>query len=100
MRVRTPGELGAVIKDRRKVLRLDQATLAERVGVSRQWIVGIEGGKPRADMGLVLRMLDALGLCLRVDDGGLVDSPAAHVEVPDIDAIVDAARRGPPAPTP
>lgn len=43
MRIRTPVDLGALIRERRKALRLDQKTLAEKVGVSRQWIVETPG---------------------------------------------------------
>jgi HTH-type transcriptional regulator/antitoxin HipB len=45
MRVRTPAELGALVRDYRTRLRLDQKSLAEKVGVSRQWIVDVEKGK-------------------------------------------------------
>jgi HTH-type transcriptional regulator/antitoxin HipB len=104
MRVRTPRELGAVIKDRRLALRLDQAGLAGRVGVSRQWIIAIEQGKPHADVTLVLRTFDALGLRLDVTtDGGVAAGPArashsGDLVFPDIDAIVEAARRTEPPP--
>jgi HTH-type transcriptional regulator/antitoxin HipB len=67
MRIRTPIDLGALIRERRKALRLDQKTLAEKVGVSRQWIVDVEQGKPRLEIGLVLRTADALGIVLTVD---------------------------------
>jgi HTH-type transcriptional regulator/antitoxin HipB len=88
--VRTPRELGALIQERRKRLGLDQRSLAERVGVSRQWIIAIEQGKPRAAVGLALRTLDALGVKLAVDDR---KQNAKSVEVPDIDAIVERARK-------
>ena len=45
MRIRTPADLGALIRDSRTKLGLDQKSLAEKVGVSRQWIVEIEKGK-------------------------------------------------------
>ena len=88
MLVRTPADLGAVIRDRRKVLRLDQAELARRIGTSRQWIIGIEKGRARAELGLVLRALDALGL--RLDTA----IAASSKDAPDLDAIVAAARKG------
>ena len=53
MRIRTPAELGALIRDYRKRLRLDQKSLAEKVDVSRQWIVAVEKGKSGAPIGLV-----------------------------------------------
>ena len=39
MRLRTPADFGAAIREQRRVLDLDQAALARRVGVSRQWII-------------------------------------------------------------
>lgn len=91
MLIRTPADLGAIIRERRKQLKLDQAKLAKRIGVSRQWLVGVERGHPRAALGLVLRALDTLGIRLtsgteRPEQKGATD--------PDIDAIVAAARKG------
>jgi len=63
---RNPHDVGLLIRDQRLKLGLDQRELAERVGVSRQWVVEIEKGKPRAEMGLVLRALTALGLQLDI----------------------------------
>lgn len=78
MRLRTPQDIGWAIRERRRALHLDQAELARRVGVSRQWIIGIEKGKGRADLSLVLRTLDALGVVLRSDD----ESSASEGEDP------------------
>jgi y4mF family transcriptional regulator len=89
MFIRTPADLGAVVRDRRKQLGLDQAGLAARIGVSRQWVVGIEHGRDRAELGLVLRTLDVLGV--RLDARLKNDESTSH---PDIDAIVTAARKG------
>jgi len=95
--VRTAKDLGALIRDRRRRLGLDQRALAERVGVSRQWIIEADQGKPGAAVGLLLRTLDALGVTLTVDDGP-PDPRAARsaAHAPDIDAIVRRShkRRG------
>jgi HTH-type transcriptional regulator / antitoxin HipB len=93
MRVRTPADLGAVIRDRRKHLKLDQAGLARRIGVSRPWVIEVERGHPRAELGLVLRTLDALGVRLDAITAG-----ADHADKPppgavDIDAIVAKATK-------
>src|SRR5260370_16899325 len=64
MRIRTPADLGALIRDHRTKLGLDQKSLAQKVGVSRQWIVDVEKGKPRAEIGLLLRTISALGIAL------------------------------------
>jgi y4mF family transcriptional regulator len=93
MLIRTPADLGAVIRDRRKQLGLGQAELAERIGVSRQWVVGIERGRARAELGLVLRTMDTLGVRLETRDG---DTGPKSRPGPDIDAIVASARKAKP----
>jgi HTH-type transcriptional regulator/antitoxin HipB len=90
MHVRTSKDIGALIRDRRKRLGLDQKSLAERVGVSRQWIIEVEHGKSRAAIGLVLRTLGALGVALAVAPPK--SSRDKSVALPDIDAIVQRAR--------
>lgn len=94
MHIRTPSDLGLVIRQQRRRLGLNQTDLAARVGVGRQWIVAIEHGKARAELGLVLRTLAALGLALSVDGGGN-DTPSQRdsgTAMIDLDAIVDAAK--------
>lgn len=105
MIVRTPKDLGQLIRARRRELGLDQRTLAARVGVSRLWVIEFEQGKPRAEIGLVLRTLLALDLHLdvTVEAEHATRSPlvrpattrasAARPHAIDIDAIVDAARK-------
>ena len=88
MAIRTPRDLGAAVRDRRRALQLDQAALARQAGVSRQWIIALEKGKPGAELGLVLRTLKALGL--RLD---ATPEPAASAGI-DLDAIVATARGG------
>lgn len=93
MFVRTPADLGAVIRERRKELQLDQATLAERIGVSRQWVIEMERGHARAELALVLRALDALSIQL---DATTMDQTGAHLRgtsAVDIDAIVGKAKK-------
>jgi DNA-binding XRE family transcriptional regulator len=51
MLLRTPKDVGAIVRQRRRELRIGQHTLAERVGASRQWIIDCEKGKPRAELG-------------------------------------------------
>jgi HTH-type transcriptional regulator / antitoxin HipB len=64
MVVRTPQEVGLLIRERRREIGLTQAELAERVGSSREWIRLAESGKPRLDLALALRALGALGITL------------------------------------
>ena len=94
--IRTVEDFGLVIRERRHRLGLDQRALAARVGVSRKWIVAVEKGKQRAEVGLLLRTLRALDLVLTVADSEArrADEPAegasaAHI---DIDALIDMAK--------
>ncbi|ACJ00476.1 helix-turn-helix domain-containing protein [Rhodospirillum centenum] len=101
MRVLTPKDLGTAIGRRRRALGLSQRALAEKAGVSRDWLIGLEQGRPRAELGLVLRTLAALDLALRLDAGaGEGDSapdgaPPAAADI-DLDAVLERARRRTP----
>jgi y4mF family transcriptional regulator len=93
MLVRSSADLGAVIRDRRKQLKLDQAAFAKKVGVSRRWLIEVERGHARAELGLVLRAIDALNIQLdaSVDQGNQVKHRRASPV--DIDAIISKARK-------
>jgi len=65
-RIRTPGQLGSIICGYRHAAQLTQKELADKVSVSRQWVVEIERGKHRAEIGLVLRVFDALNIPLGI----------------------------------
>jgi HTH-type transcriptional regulator/antitoxin HipB len=90
MLTRTPADLGAVIRDRRKQLKRNQATLADEIGVSRQWLIELEHGHPRAELGLVLRVLDALGINL---DADIAQAKTPRPGTVDINAIVAKAKK-------
>jgi HTH-type transcriptional regulator / antitoxin HipB len=91
MIIHTPRDLGAFIRDRRRRLGLDQRRLAEKVGVSRQWIIAVEHGKPRAELGLVIQTLNVLGTSIKLGDPPAARKKAAATV--DIDAIVQKARK-------
>jgi HTH-type transcriptional regulator/antitoxin HipB len=92
MLLRTPIDIGFAIRDHRRRLGLDQGELARRVGASRKWLVEVEKGKPRAEIGLLLRTLDALGLRLSIDADGTATASGAAVPSVDIDRLLDRAR--------
>lgn len=92
MTIRTPADLGTLIRNTRKRLRLDQSTLAKKIGVSRLWLVEIEKGKPRAEIGLVLRTLDALRMTLNATTSE-DQPPKKSQHSVDIDEIAAAALR-------
>jgi y4mF family transcriptional regulator len=92
MLIRTPADLGAVLRDRRKQLKLDQAALAKRVGVSRQWVIEVERGHARAELGLVLRAIDVLNIHLdaAIDEANHRRRRSSTI---DIDSIVAKAKK-------
>jgi HTH-type transcriptional regulator/antitoxin HipB len=95
MLLRTPIDIGFAIRDRRRRLGLDQEELAQLVGASRKWVVEVEKGKPRAEIGLLLRTLEALGLRLSIDANGAATADKnsrATIPTVDIDRVLDRAR--------
>ena len=61
-------EMSSRIRGRREELELSQAEVAAKARVSRAWLNAFERGKPSVEIGPVLRILDALGLCLEVHE--------------------------------
>jgi y4mF family transcriptional regulator len=59
-------DLGLYLRDRRRRLGLTQAELAASAQVSRRWLSDLEAGKVTAEVGLVFKVLHALGLALDV----------------------------------
>lgn len=66
-RIDTASDLGQLVRAARTRRRMTQQDLAMAAGVSRRWIVDFEAGKPRAEIGLVLRVLASLGIPLTAD---------------------------------
>jgi HTH-type transcriptional regulator/antitoxin HipB len=91
MTVRSIRDLAAAVRGRRIDLGLSQANLAARAGVSRKWIYEFEAGKPKAELGLILRVLDALALSLELapSDGARASGEEATA---DLDALIDEHR--------
>lgn len=85
MNVRTVNELGAAIRRARKRRGWTQGDLAVRAGISRRTLVAIEGGNPRGEIGIVLRVIAALDRELTVTErsGGRGDDLLGHMRGPD-----------------
>jgi HTH-type transcriptional regulator / antitoxin HipB len=66
MRLNNVRDLGLHVRDRRRRLGLTQAELAASAQVSRRWLSDLEAGKATAEVGLVFKVLHALGLALDV----------------------------------
>lgn len=83
-------DLAATVRGRRIDLGLSQAELAARARVSRPWINAFEAGKPTAEIGLALRLLDALDL--RLDVRPREDREPSPSGPVDLDALLSEHR--------
>lgn len=59
--IRSIQQLGQTLRAARKQLGLTQSQLALAAGVGVRFIVDLEAGKPTLRLGIVMRVIDALG---------------------------------------
>ena len=94
--IRTPSDLGALIRERRIQAGLDQLSLSKKARTSRKWLIEVENGKPRAEIGLIFRTLKALDLTLTVSET-IRDVPTRRAKTGsrsvDIDQIIDSLKK-------
>jgi HTH-type transcriptional regulator/antitoxin HipB len=92
MRATTPRELGLLVRERRHDLRLSQQELANRASVGRPWLVAVEAGHPRAELGKLLALLSELGLTVDVSPrrDGQPPEPGTQPEVVDLDELLQS----------
>lgn len=96
MQIRTPRELGAFVRDARKRRGMTQAQLADRSQVSRTWVVDLEAGKRTLEIGLVMSVLEILGIIIELGQaralGGHAAAKAAaygSLEIAPAEALLD-----------
>ena len=65
--IRTPVDLGLVVRAVRRTSKVRLDDLAATAGVSKQFTSDVEHGKPTVRLGLVLKLLSELGIPLEVD---------------------------------
>lgn len=91
MRILNPKELGLFVRQARVELGLTQADLARKTGTTQAWVSELESGKPRAEIGVVFRLLRALGVT--VDLRARSRKASSPLDDPDdgidIDSIAD-----------
>jgi HTH-type transcriptional regulator / antitoxin HipB len=96
MRIRTANDLGAFIRERRTKLGMDQFALAKKAGTSRKWLVEVEQGKPRAEIGLILRTLKSLDVSVDLKaDSSRKTLSIGNARTPDINSVLDALKKRP-----
>ena len=60
-------QIGAAIRHKRRAIGMRQAELAALSGVGPRFLSELENGKPTAEIGKALRVLQRLGLDLRIE---------------------------------
>ena len=70
MKVNNTGELGRMIRERRKELGYTQGFLSEYSGLSASFISNLENGKETAEIGRVLFLINLLGLDVELKTRG------------------------------
>ncbi|MGC1299365.1 MAG: helix-turn-helix domain-containing protein [Alloacidobacterium sp.] len=94
MRIRTDTDLGAFIRERRTQLGMDQAALAKKTGTSRKWLIEVEQGKPRAEIGLILRTLKSVGVYIDLKtEPSPKPSAITEAKKTDINHILDTLKQ-------
>ena len=88
MQINSMRDLAATARGRRQDLGLSQVELAAKAGVSREWVKAFEGGKTTVEFGLVVRVLDALGLRLDIVERGSGADTSLSRSV-DLDTLLD-----------
>ena len=62
IKMTTPAEIAVTVRTARRALKLRQAELAAAAGVGVRFLIELEAGKPTAQLGKTLAVLNALGL--------------------------------------
>ena len=71
MNTKSPEQLGAAIRARRRQLKVTQKDLAMTCGTGLRFIIDLEKGKPTCQIGKILQVLQALGLKLQIGSPGI-----------------------------
>jgi len=95
MLLRRPHDLAAVVRDGRARAGWSQSELAQRVGVSRQWVSLVENGKTSVELDLAIAALQALGYGIYVKS-----TPAGGPPAPGRTHGIGSGGRGPQSRTP
>jgi HTH-type transcriptional regulator/antitoxin HipB len=68
MSIQNQRQLGAALRERRNEMGLTQHELGRKVGVTRDWVIGVEAGSANPQLKHLLRALDVLDLQLSIDE--------------------------------
>lgn len=84
---------GALIRSRRKVLKMRQDQLALATGVGRRFLIDLEAGKPSCQLGRSLLVAEALGLS---SAGAVLGGPPKTATTPELPDLPQEEQDGQP----
>lgn len=88
-------QLGAAIRLKRKEKNLTQSELAKLLGAERKWVLNLESGNSKAEIGLILRAIEVLGLRASLADKGQVGRGPHDLKTPRLDQVFQHLQRVP-----
>ena len=92
--LRNAEQLGTTIRLKRKEKNLSQSELAAQLGVERKWVLRLEAGNPKAEIGLVLKALAALGVRTTLSDHNTAQPRANSASPPSrLDEVFQRLQR-------
>lgn len=64
MKISSMSDIASLVKDKRRALHLNQTQLAEKLGMTRQWVASVESGKETVAAGALLKLCECLEIPL------------------------------------
>ena len=88
-------QLGAAIRLKRREKKLTQADLAGLLGAERKWVLNLESGDSKAEIGLVMRAIGVLGLSAFLTDKAQPEAGSPDLKTTRLDQVFQRLQRGP-----
>jgi transcriptional regulator with XRE-family HTH domain len=95
MKLHNTEQLGAAIRLKRREKGLTQSGLAKLLGAERKWVLNLESGNSKAEIGLILRAIAVLGLRAYLTDKSQPERGPYDLKTPRLDEVFQHLQRGP-----
>ena|ERR1700733_2096351 len=88
-------QLGAAIRLKRREKGLTQSELAKLLGAERKWVLNLESGNSKAEIGLLLRAIEVLDLRAFLTDKAQSEQRPYDLKTSRLDQVFQRLQRGP-----
>jgi HTH-type transcriptional regulator / antitoxin HipB len=78
---------------KRKEKNLTQSELAKLLGAERKWVLHLESGNAKAEIGLILRAIEVLGLRASLADKAQLRRGPHDLKTPRLDQVFQRLQR-------